>query len=129
MLLGLYETFENKSHTAVTKDYLTTMANSASNSPVVNGWTLLAFAAEHGKMSVGDCHRRDANGEITETFKACSFTDALGNRTFVGFSSKLGELTPQEIVNQKDSLRVVELESGNYYLCKGGNSSWEEVNL
>lgn len=104
------------------------MANSASNSSIVNSWTLLAFAAEHGKMSVGDCHRQDENGN-TETFKACSFTDALGSRTFVGFSSKLGELTPKEIVDQKNSLRVVELESGNYYLCKGGNSSWEEVNL
>lgn len=104
------------------------MANSASNSTIVDSWSLLAFAAEHGKMSVGDCHRQDADGN-TETFKACSFTDALGNRTFVGFSSKLGELTPQEIVDQKNSLRVVELESGNYYLCKGGDSSWEEVNL
>ncbi len=53
-------------------------------------------------------------------FKSVVITDEEGNITYVSFSSKMGELTPAEIIAQKDSLRVVKLESGNYSLCKGG---------
>lgn len=101
------------------------------NGPVMQGiknsWSLLAFARMKGKMQVGDF----VNGDTGETFKSCIFTDPndASSRCFVAFSSKLGVLTPQEIAKQKNELQVVELESGNYSLCKQGANSWEDVDL
>lgn len=93
---------------------------------IKNSWSLLAFAKSHGKMQVGEF----ANSETGETFKSTIFTNPVDNsRTFVSFSSKLGPLTPQEIAVQKDSLQVVELESGNFSLCKAGENSWQDVDL
>lgn len=86
-------------------------------------WSLIAFARTHGKMSIAPL----VNHETGEAFKSCAFTNG-DNVTFVNFSSKLGELTAQEIVAQKDDLQVVQLESGTYKLCKSG-STWEEVDL
>lgn len=102
------------------------MANTAQNVGIKNSWSLLAFAKSHGKMQVGEF----ANKETGETFKSCIFTNPEDNtRCFVAFSSKMGELTPREIAEQKDSLQVVELESGNYSLCKQGTNAWNDVDL
>ena len=101
------------------------MAGTATNVGIKNSWSLLAFARMKGKMQVGSF----ANKETGETFKSCIFTDTEGNRSFVAFSSKMGELTPAEISAQKDKLQVVELESGNYSLCRQGENTWEDVNL
>lgn len=104
------------------------------NGPVMQGiknsWSLIAFARMKGKMQVGEF----VNGDNGETFKSCVFTDPSNpdnttNKCFVAFSSKLGVLTPQQIVAQKDELQVVELESGHYSLCKQGDNSWESVDL
>ena len=98
----------------------------ATTSRIVNSWSLLAFAKSHGrKMQVGDF----TNKETGENFKSCIFSDDEGNRCFVAFSSKMGELSPKDIAAQKDQLQVVELESGNYSLCKQGENSWEDVDL
>ena len=102
------------------------MANTAQNVGIKNSWSLLAFAKSHGKMQVGDF----VNKETGEAFKSCIFTNPEDNsRCFVAFSSKMGELTPHEIAEQKDSLQVVELETGNYSLCKQGANAWEDVEL
>ena len=102
------------------------MANTAQNVGIKNSWSLLAFAKSHGKMQVGDF----VNKETGEAFKSCIFTNPEDNsRCFVAFSSKMGELTPREIAEQKDSLQVVELESGNFSLCKQGANAWEDVEL
>lgn len=102
------------------------MANAAQNVGIKNSWSLLAFAKTHGKMQVGDF----VNKETGEAFKSCIFTNPEDNsRCFVAFSSKMGELTPREIAAEKDSLQVVELESGNYSLCKQGANAWEDVEL
>jgi hypothetical protein len=102
------------------------MADVAQNVGIKNSWSLLAFAKSHGKMQVGEF----ANKETGETFKSCIFTNPEdSSRCFVAFSSKMGELTPREIMEQKDSLQVVELESGNYSLCKQGANAWEDVEL
>ena len=86
-------------------------------------WSLVAFARTHGKMSIAPL----VNKETGEALKSCAFTNG-DTVTFVNFSSKLGELTPQQIASQKDDLQVVQLESGTYKLCKSG-STWEEVDL
>lgn len=102
------------------------MANTAQNVGIKNSWSLLAFAKSHGKMQVGDF----VNKETGEAFKSCIFTNPEDNsRCFVAFSSKMGELSPREIAEQKDTLQVVELESGNYSLCKQGANAWEDVEL
>lgn len=91
-------------------------------------WSLLAFVKEHGgKLQVGNC----ANHETGEIFKACVVSDGTReNRTFVAFSSNLGELTPQQIAAQKDNLQVVQFEeTGRYCLCTKGENSWEDVDL
>lgn len=100
------------------------MADTTNNVGIKNSWGLLAFARMKGKMQVAPF----VNKETGESFKSCMFTDADGNRTIVNFSSKLGELTPAEIIAQKADLQVVELESGSYKLCKSG-STWEDVDL
>lgn len=69
------------------------------------------------------------NSNTGETFKSCAFVSAGGAITLVGFSSHLGELSPAQIKAQKDSLQVVELESGNFKLCKRGTDSWDDVDL
>jgi hypothetical protein len=105
----------------------TTMAqnNSNNNQGIINSWSLLAFAKSHGKMQVGEF----ANKDTGEVFKSCIFTDDAGSRCFVAFSSKMGELTPREIAAMKDDLQVVQLESGNFSLCKQGQNAWEDVDL
>lgn len=101
------------------------MANTAQNVGIKNSWSLLSFARAHGRMKVAPF----VNKETGEAFKSCAFVDFEGATTLVAFSSNLGELTPQQISAQKDSLQVVELESGTYKLCKQGNTSWEDVDL
>lgn len=100
------------------------MANT--NSKIVNSWSLLAFAREFGtKMAVGPC----VNHESGEVFKACSFTNREGLRTFVSFSQNLGDLSASEIAARKADLQIVKLESGNYKLCKVGENNWDDVDL
>ena len=101
------------------------MANTAQNVGIKNSWSLLSFARARGKMKVAPF----VNKETGEAFKSCAFVGSDGATTLVAFSSNLGELTPQQIAAQKNSLQVVELESGTFKLCKQGNSSWEDVDL
>ena len=101
------------------------IATMAQETKIMNSWSLLAFAKEFGpKMQVGEF----ANKETGEVFKSCIFSNGE-NRTFVAFSSKMGELSPRDIAAQKDSLQVVQLESGNFSLCKQGANAWECVDL
>lgn len=97
----------------------------ATVSTIKNSWSLIAFAKEFGpKMQVGEF----VNKETGEDFKSCIFTNGE-TRTFVAFSSKMGPLSPREIATKKNELQVVQLESGNYSLCKQGENTWEDVDL
>lgn len=102
------------------------MANQSQNVGIKNSWSLVDFAKSHGQMKVTN---ELVNSNTGETFKSCAFVGTGGAVTLVGFSSNLGELTPKQIAAQKDGLQVVELESGNYKLCKRGTDSWESVDL
>ena len=102
------------------------MANTAQNVGIKNSWTLKNFALSHGKMQLGTF----VNGTTGESFRSCIFTNPSDNsRCFVAFSSKMGELSAREIAEQKDQLQVVELESGNFSLCKQDANNWEDVEL
>lgn len=93
---------------------------------IKDSMALLAFAKSHGRMQIGEFE----NKETGEHFKSCIFTHPKNNsRVFVAFSSKLGELTPREIVKNIENLQVVQLKSDNYILCKRGSEAWEDVNI
>ena len=93
---------------------------------IIKSWSLIAFARQFGKnMQTGNF----VNKETGEAFSSCIFTNEAGSRTFVAFSSKMGPLSPREIAQQKDNLQVVQLESGNYSLCKQGSNAWQDVDL
>lgn len=95
------------------------------NVGIKQGWSLMTFASGK-RMQVGSFVNQDTG----EAFKSCVFTDkTTGNRCFVAFSSNLGELTPAQISAMKNELQVVELNSGNYSLCKQGQGNWEDVEL
>ena len=83
-------------------------------SKIIKTWSLLDFAREFGpKMQVGEF----INSKTQETFKSCIFIKD-NTKTYVAFNSKLGELTPKEIVERKNSLIVVQVDSGIYSLCE-----------
>lgn len=96
------------------------------NIGIRNSWPLVDFAKSHGRMKVTN---ELTNSQTGETFKSCAFIGTEGAVTLVGFSSNLGELTPAQIAAQKNDLQVVELESGNFKLCKRGTDSWADVDL
>lgn len=82
-----------------------------SKAKVIQTWSLIDFARNHGKMQIGTFHQEEFN----IIYKACIFT-LNSERTYVYFSSELGELTPQEIVNRKNQLKVAKLSNGTYEL-------------
>lgn len=93
-------------------------------SKIVESVSLLQFAGGR-RMQVGAF----VNTKSNESFKSCIFTDATGDKCFVAFSSKLGELSPKEISAMKHELQVVTMDSGSHILCKQGANSWEDVEL
>lgn len=101
------------------------MATTATTVGIKNSWSLISFAKAHGRMKVAPF----VNKETGECFKSCAFLGSDGEITLVAFSSKLGELTPKQIAEQKYNLQVVQLESGSFKLCKAGHDTWEGVDL
>ena len=95
------------------------------NVGIKSSWSLISFAKQHGKMKIASF----VSKETGEAFKSCAFVDKERNVTLCAFSSKMGELSAKEIVEQKDNLQVVLLNSGTYKLCKTGEGTWEEVDL
>lgn len=94
-------------------------------SSIMNSWSLIAFAKQFGaEMRVGEF----TNSQSGEIFRSCIFLKE-GEKTFVRFSQNLGELSPREIVNRKDDLQVVLLDTGKYSLCSKGENQWELVDL
>lgn len=88
-------------------------------------WSLTAFSKQFEKMQVGAF----TNKETGEVFHSCVFTKEDGTKTFVSFSSKLGELTTEEIEDMKDDLYVVRSSSGHYSLKKNNKRAWKNVRI
>lgn len=77
-------------------------------------WTLDEFTNEFGpKMQV----KEFANSKTGDLFKSCVFTKGT-TRTFVAFSSKLGEHTKKELLDMKDELIILKVQNGKYKLAK-----------
>ena len=98
--------------------------NNDSSSDLVKSWSLLDFAKEHGKMQIGEF----TNSVTGEPFKSCIFTSKNGITLYVSFYSKLGVLTPQQIKEKRDSLKVGLLNTNKYVLYEVWEG-WDHVNL
>lgn len=96
------------------------------NVGIRNSWSLREFRNLKGKMKLAGPFINPENGE---PFMSTAFVDPNGAVTLVGFSSNLGELSAAQIKERVNELQVVELESGNYKLCKRGTDSWEDVDF
>lgn len=104
----------------------------------LNSWSLREFRDAFGKMKLTP-KQKFINSQTGEEFEAssCVFLhptkkDAQGRQlaTFVGFAQSLGEMTKEEIKKDADNLQVVFSEdTGHYYLCHYGDSSWEDVDF
>lgn len=94
-------------------------------SEIISSSTLLEFKG----------NRRVFSGAFVsktgESFKSLIFVDPTDEtkKTFVHFSSKLGELTPKQIGEMKNDLQVVTMDSGSHILCKKGDGGWESVDI
>lgn len=107
------------------------MANTAAN--IKKNIDLTKFYGMHEKMQMGSFEHTDEETGEVQHFKSLIFSNG-DSKTFVGFSPKLGELTPKEIVAQKNNLQVVEWDNPDtgkhgYTLCKKGNGAWEDIIL
>lgn len=92
----------------------------------IENWTLIDFARTYGPtMEVGTF----TNSITGEDFKICRFTDKDGKQTDVIFFSQLGELTPEEIAQKKNELKIGKMQNGKYYLHNGKIEMWQAVNL
>ena len=91
-----------------------------------NSWSFMAFAAMNGKPKLA----HNVNSETGEHFDSVAFVKPDGAvACFVSFSRNLGTLSASEISARKNDLQVVELESGNYSLCKRGEGNWEDIDI
>lgn len=113
----------------------TTMANEVANNNegaqnvgIKQSWSYMAFARMMGKPKYA---KGLTNSKTGEKFNAIAMVDPeSGNaKCFVHFSSKLGELSAQEVNERRKDLQVVELNSGSYVLCNYGNNSWEDLEM
>lgn len=100
------------------------MQANTQNVGIAKSWTLVEFYAGK-RLKIAPF----VNPNTGEEFKSLAFIDKEDKVTLVGFSSNLGELTAQQLKEQKHDLQVVQLTSGNYKLCKRGEDSWESVEL
>lgn len=97
------------------------------NNPLfLQDWTLIDFAKKFGpKMGI----RTYTNNTSGEVFKVCIFCSPSGVETFVRFFSQLGELTPVEISQRKNELKVGRMSNGKYYLHDNNIKIWEDITL
>lgn len=105
------------------------MANTSAT--IKNSWTLLAFRGKFDKMQIGKFTHVDEETGEEQHFKSCIFSEGDA-KTFVSISSKLGNITPSDIVQQKDDLQVVEWQTEDkhgYTLCAKSDKAWEDVDL
>ena len=96
---------------------------------IKNSWSLVEFKKIYGqkKLKMTPVYINEDSGD---EFRSLAFINNDDKITLVGFSSNLGQLTSAEVIAKKDELRVVQLESGKYKLCKGNNTDeWETIEL
>ena len=76
---------------------------------IIKEWSLLGFTKKFGKMKIV----KFVNENTSDSFKCCKFIQTNGTVTLVAFAKKLGGLTPQEIVERKNQLKVAKWVKGD----------------
>lgn len=106
-----------------TEETVTNKENIAEEEKIifVEDWKLIDFARKFGRPRIGSF----TNTTTGEKFTACIFTDRNEVRTYASFYSELGELSPAEITQRKDSLYVGKLENGRFVLYSKDNKGWK----
>jgi len=113
-------------YTDDSSDIEETLPQEESNPLFLQDWSLIDFAKNFGpKIGIRTC-TNNTSGEI---FKVCIFCTPLGVETSVSFFSQLGELTPSEITERKEKLKVGRMNNGKYYLHDANIDMWEDVTL
>ena len=77
-------------------------------------YPLMDFAIQHGKMQV----KTVANPTTNEVHSYCAFIGKQGVEINVEFGQSLGVLRPQEIVERKEQLMVVQRVDGTFELVE-----------
>lgn len=100
------------------------------NNGIKESWSFVEFSHKFAKVK----YAHDlVNGESKEKFNAVVCIDEEGNNTFLSFSKKLGQLTPKELVEQKNDLQVVLNEGVKgqdvYTICKQGANAWVDLDI
>lgn len=77
----------------------------------IERWRLMSYAKTHGKLQILPLTKSDTN----EPYKVCGFTHPVTDKlTLVDFSPELGELSAQEIIDQKYELWVIETNKNDF---------------
>ena len=108
------------------------MAGQAVLKGIKDSWSLLDYARKNGAPKRAKLTNSDTGEEFAALMFPTPQTLPDGTQrdfTMVAFSSNLGELSAADVAARKEELQVVQLESGNYYLCVKGNGAWEDINL
>lgn len=109
-----------------TSDIERVLSQEEGNPLFLQDWTLMDFAKKFGpKMGI----RTYTNNTTGEIFKVCIFCTPTGKETTVKFFSQLGELTPIEITQRKNELKVGRMNNGKYYLHDNNIEMWEDITL
>lgn len=103
------------------------------NSRILEAYSWAEFRAKFNKTALAQF----TDEETGEVFTKVAFIGDT-NKVFVGFSSKLGVLSKQELLASRSELRVVKRLKVNgtdpnnpdhvtHTLCKGADSAWEDL--
>lgn len=124
LIVGCIIYFIRKRHKKSAKASVSISSNE--NNLFIENWPLLDFAKKYGpEMKVGTF----TNKNTGEEYRVCVFIRENGKRTYVRFFSQLGELTPFEISQRKNDLKVGITEADKFYLHDNNVKIWETVNL
>ena len=100
------------------------MTTSANNDvKIVKSWSLMAFAKEFGTPKFAPFKNKTTG----EEFKSLVF-DNEGKLTFCHLGKTCQNMAGQDIVREKENLRVG-LNSNDKYTLYKENSSWETLDL
>lgn len=92
---------------------------------IEKSWSLLAFAKENGLPKF---RKGDVNKETGEVFDSLSFPDAPQGRIFCHFGRSTQGMGMNDIIEQKNNLRVGLNSNGKYTLYKQDDKG-EVINL
>ena len=98
--------------------------NNYNDVKVEKSWSLIAFAKENGLPNLRD----DVNKETGEIFKSLSFPNAVGGRIFCHFGKSTQGMGMDDIIKEKDNLKVGLNSNGKYNLYKQEEKG-EVINL